>query len=132
MADAAYLMRDTAPGEAPREKGTGRPARRRGPPGGGTRAMLLLLVLAFFAALLYMGPVYPSTVQQLHLHLRLPQVSQNVELKLGEAGLLAEDSVQRALAAAVSGSSASTLSFEVCSGFAHQRVDIVTGDVRLL
>jgi hypothetical protein len=98
--------------------------RRRGPPGS---VLLSLLLLAVFAALLYAGPIYPSTVQQLHLHLRLPQASQNLEVNLGAGGLLAADSVRTAVIAAVSGASTNTLSFEVCSGFAHQRVDIVSG-----
>jgi hypothetical protein len=123
IADLSF-QRDVATAEvSTREKqAAARAARRRGPPS----ILLLLLVLALFVALLYVGPVYPNTVQQLHLHVKLPQVSQSVELKLGGAGLLAQDTVQPA-AAGVNDIAGRTLSFEVCSGFAHQRADIVTG-----
>ncbi len=91
--------------------------------------MLSLLLLAVFAALLYVGPVYPATVQQLHLYLRLPQASQDLEVNFGAGRLLAADSVQSAVAAAVSKASTNTLSFEVCGALAHQRVDIVSGEL---
>jgi hypothetical protein len=126
IADAAYL-RDVASEVASREEQGRRQGRRRGT-SGGARMLLSLLLLAFCAALLYAGPIYPSSVQQLHLHLRLPQASQNLEVNLGGGGFMAEDSVQSAVAAAVSRASTNTLSFEVCSGFAHQRVDIVFGE----
>jgi hypothetical protein len=105
----------------PRAAG-GRQGRRRGGPAGGT--LVLLLVLGLFAAVLYLGPVYPSTVQQLHLHLRLPQLSDGVSLGVAEAALLMEHGIKRA---GHKGGSGSTLSFDVCSGFATQRVALVSG-----
>ena len=97
----------------------GRHGRRRSAPAGGT--LVLLLVLGLFAAVLYVGPIYPSTVQQLHLHLRLPQLAENME----QAALLAK---QRDLYAGGGGGGVSTLAFEVCSGFATQRVALVSGE----
>ena len=85
---------------------------------------MLLLVLGLFAAVLYLGPIYPSTVQQLHLHLRLPQLSDGVSLGVAEAALLMEGGVKHSRR---KGDSANTLSFEVCSGFATQRVALVSG-----
>ena len=85
---------------------------------------MLLLVLGLFAAVLYLGPVYPSTVQQLHLHLRLPQLSDGVSLGVAEAALLMEQGVKQPRQ---KGGSGSTLSFDVCSGFATLRVALVSG-----
>jgi hypothetical protein len=103
-------------------------SRQRRPfaPGG---VLAVLLGLALSSTLLYVGPMYPATVQQLHLHLRLPQsASGNVELRLDNGGLLAESSIHSTVVAGpTSLSTAHTLSVKMCEGFAHQRADILAG-----
>ena len=102
-------------------RGGERRLRRRSAVTEGT--LLLLLVLGLVAAVVYVGPFHPTAV--LHLHLQLPHMAAASEV---QSAAVATRRELHGVGGDSSHSSHSTLSFDVCSGFATQRVALVSGE----
>ncbi|KAL4421857.1 hypothetical protein ABPG77_001339 [Micractinium sp. CCAP 211/92] len=107
-----------------------RPARRRratSHPAG--RPLLLLFALGLVALVMHLGPVYPAAMAQLHL--RLPQLMQlgagpDSERSHTVASRVMLEASGSSIHLGVDGST-DTLSFDLCGGFASQRVALVSG-----
>ncbi len=108
-----------------------RPARRRratSHPAG--RPLLLLFALGLVALVMHLGPVYPAAMAQLHL--RLPQLMQlgagpDSERSHTVASRVMLEASGSSIHLGVDGST-DTLSFDLCGGFASQRVALVSGE----
>lgn len=111
-----------------------RPRRRRATSHPAGRPLLVLFALGLIALVMHLGPVYPAAMAQLHL--RLPQLMQlgsgpDSERSHTVASRVMLEASGSSIHLGVDGST-DTLSFDLCGGFASQRVALVSGDRCLL